>query len=130
MMEIVIAQNAGFCPGVRAATDRLARRIRFAADGERIFTLGHLIHNEDYNRELEAAGVTSVTADRLAAIATATDARHPATVFVRAHGIPLETRRLLERLAAEHPDFSFEDCTCPFVSKIHRIAADVSEGEG
>ena len=73
MNEIVIAENAGFCPGVRAATDRLARRIRSATPGERLFTLGHLIHNEDYNRDLEAAGVLVVTADQLPAIAAATD---------------------------------------------------------
>ena len=27
MTEVIVAENAGFCPGVRAATERLARRI-------------------------------------------------------------------------------------------------------
>ena len=127
MSRVIVAKNAGFCPGVRAATERLARCVRSAARGEKICTLGHLIHNEDYNQALEKAGVVAVTADQLPAIAAATDAKHKATVFIRAHGIPLQTRHLLERLTHEHPAFSFEDCTCPFVSKIHRIAADMSE---
>ena len=126
MSEIVVAKNAGFCPGVRAATDRLARRMASAAEGERIFTLGHLIHNEDYNQALADAGVHAVAADELATLAATACEQAPVTVFIRAHGISLETRRTLESLREAHKGFSFEDCTCPFVSKIHRIAADQS----
>ncbi|MBQ9777330.1 MAG: 4-hydroxy-3-methylbut-2-enyl diphosphate reductase, partial [Clostridia bacterium] len=49
MSEVVVAANAGFCPGVKIATRLLADRIAARRAGERIFTLGHLIHNEDYN---------------------------------------------------------------------------------
>ncbi len=124
MSEIILAENAGFCPGVRAATERLARRMAEGRRGERLFTLGHLIHNEDYNRSLEEAGVVAVAAEELPAIAAAASAAHPATVFIRAHGISCDIRELLDRLAASNPHFSFEDCTCPFVSKIHRIALE------
>ena len=130
MSHVIVAANAGFCPGVRAATERLARRVQSAEAGERIYTLGHLIHNEDYNAELERAGVRAVAAEELAEIAAATDAGHTATVFIRAHGIPKETKLLLEQLAAEHPRFRFEDCTCPFVQKIHRIAKEACTGDG
>ena len=99
MSHVIVAANAGFCPGVRAATERLARRVQSAEAGERIYTLGHLIHNEDYNAELERAGVRAVAAEELAEIAAATDAGHTATVFIRAHGIPKETKLLLEQLA-------------------------------
>ena len=127
MSQVIVAANAGFCPGVRAATQRLADRIQKCGAGETLYTLGHLIHNEDYNRALEAAGVRAVCADELPAIA---ESGANATVFIRAHGITRETRALLEELAAAHPGFSFEDCTCPYVAKIHRIAADMSAGEG
>ncbi|MBQ8358089.1 MAG: 4-hydroxy-3-methylbut-2-enyl diphosphate reductase [Clostridia bacterium] len=130
MSEVIVAAGAGFCPGVRTATDRLAHRMREAAPGERLYTLGHLIHNEDYNRDLEAAGVCAVGAEELPAIAAATDAHRPATVFIRAHGIPKETGETLERLRAAYPYFFFEDCTCPFVAKLHRIAAEHSAREG
>jgi len=130
MSQVIIAKNAGFCPGVRAATDRLERRMREAVVGERLYTLGHLIHNEDYNLALEKAGVKAVSPQELSAIAAATDGGESAKVFIRAHGITQETRRLLEALSQKHPGFSFEDCTCPFVSKIHRIAKDMGQGEG
>ena len=124
MSEVILAHHAGFCPGVRAATDRLADRMKRRCRGERLLTLGHLIHNEDYNRSLVEAGVNAVCAADLPAVAAEASAEQPTTVFIRAHGISREVRALLERLAAEHPYFAFADCTCPFVSKIHRIATE------
>ena len=130
MSLVTVAAGAGFCPGVRAATERLSRCIAEAAEGDRIYTLGHLIHNEDYNSDLARAGVASVTAAELSAIAADTEQGHTATVFIRAHGIPKSTKQLLEELARTHERFRFEDCTCPFVQKLHRIASEMSEGEG
>ncbi|MBR7181206.1 MAG: hypothetical protein IKD28_00280, partial [Clostridia bacterium] len=124
MSEVIVAKNAGFCPGVRSATERLAKRIATRGTHEVLVTLGHLIHNEDYNNGLLAQGVRAVRAEDLPALAAGATPEAPITVFIRAHGIPVGTRSLLERLAQEHPGFSFEDCTCPFVSKIHRIAAE------
>ena len=46
------------------------------------------------------------------------------SLFVRAHGITVETEQLLKKLSAENPNFSYVDCTCPFVKKIHKIASD------
>ena len=71
MSEVILARNAGFCPGVRAATERLRARIAAKKPGERVVTLGHLIHNEDYNAMLEANGVCAVAAGDLAALAAA-----------------------------------------------------------
>ena len=130
MTEIHLADNAGFCPGVRGATERLGRAVRARRPGERIFTLGHLIHNEDYTRELEEAGVFSVGADDLAVPAREASREAPVRVFIRAHGIARDVREKLERYSAENPFFLVEDCTCPFVAKIHRIAAEQSAGEG
>ncbi len=130
MIEVVVAENAGFCPGVRAATIKLADRISARREGERLYTLGHLIHNEDYNRSLEEQGVFAVKAEELSALAATATPEQPVTVFIRAHGIPTSTRRMLFELSESHPGFSFVDCTCPFVSKIHRIAADSSADGG
>ena len=130
MREITVAKNAGFCPGVRAATERLARRMREGRRGERIFTLGHLIHNEQYNRMLSESGVQSITAEELPTLAAESTPEAPVCVFIRAHGIPRETQQLLQQLAAQHAGFTFEDCTCGFVTKIHRIAAEMSESAG
>ncbi|MBE6555137.1 MAG: 4-hydroxy-3-methylbut-2-enyl diphosphate reductase [Ruminococcaceae bacterium] len=127
MSEIIVARSAGFCPGVRGATERLSRRLEERREGERIFTLGHLIHNEQYNRMLEQKGVRAIDATHLSSLADEASRSAPVTVFIRAHGINAQTRAHLEALSAAHPYFSFEDCTCPFVTKIHRIAAEKSE---
>ena len=124
MCEVLIARHAGFCPGVRAATERLQQRLSARASGERIFTLGHLIHNEDYNRSLALQGVRSVGADELESLAREAGKNAPVTVFIRAHGITRQTRERLEELHATYPYFAFEDCTCVFVEKIHRIARE------
>ena len=60
-MEITVAKNAGFCFGVKRATDSLEERIRDSKDGERIFTLGTIIHNGTYNAMLEKKGVRRVS---------------------------------------------------------------------
>ncbi len=130
MSEIIVAENAGFCPGVKAATGRLAAALEQRREGERLVTLGHLIHNDQYNAALEQRGVKAVGVKDLPALAATADETHPVTVFIRAHGIPEETEARLRELAAAHRGFSFVDCTCPFVTKIHRIAAELSEGEG
>ena len=63
MRSITVAENAGFCFGVKRATDRLEEAMRDARDGERIFTLGHLIHNETYNESLHRRGVDAIGVD-------------------------------------------------------------------
>ena len=57
MKKITVASNAGFCFGVKRATDSLEAALQNAKRGERIFTLGHLIHNETYNDSLRRRGV-------------------------------------------------------------------------
>ena len=55
---ITVAKNAGFCFGVKRAVDTLSNAIEARREGERIFTLGTLIHNGVFNAELAARGVT------------------------------------------------------------------------
>lgn len=123
-MKITVAANAGFCFGVRRATDSLENALRSAAPGETVATLGHLIHNESYNEALRRRGVRTVTEETLPALVGRADAAHPVTVLVRAHGCTRETEAALDRYAAENPHFRWLDCTCPYVKKIHRIAND------
>ncbi len=124
MRSITVAEHAGFCFGVKRATDRLEEALKNALPGERICTLGHLIHNETYNASLAARGVATVSAEQIPELAEKASADHPVTVLVRAHGCPQETVRLLESAAGKNPFFRWVDCTCPFVKKIHRIAAE------
>ncbi|MBQ8311232.1 MAG: 4-hydroxy-3-methylbut-2-enyl diphosphate reductase [Clostridia bacterium] len=124
MRTVTVAENAGFCFGVKRATDRLEQAIREARSGERIYTLGHLIHNETYNESLRQRGVDAIGVGDIEAVAERADGAHPVTVLVRAHGCPRETVQLMRRLADSNPHFHWIDCTCPYVKKIHKIAAE------
>ena len=119
---ITVAKNAGFCFGVKRAVDTLSDAIEARREGERIFTLGTLIHNGVFNAELAARGVTTVGVDDLSQLASSASESSPVTVFLRAHGVPKETEQLLFELANKNPSFRYVDCTCPYVKKIHNIA--------
>ena len=121
-MKITIAKNAGFCFGVKRATDSLEEKIDNASRGERIFTLGTLIHNETYNEMLQSRGVCVTSIDRVSELSESATEDSPVTVFIRAHGIPRQDEELLARLSESNPCFRYVDCTCPFVKKIHNIA--------
>ncbi|MBQ9805636.1 MAG: bifunctional 4-hydroxy-3-methylbut-2-enyl diphosphate reductase/30S ribosomal protein S1 [Clostridia bacterium] len=129
MRDVTVAENAGFCFGVKRATDCLEDALKNARAGEKIYTLGHLIHNETYNESLRRRGVGSIGIAELEAVASAATPQTPVTVLVRAHGCPREIAEKLETLAADHPDFRWLDCTCPYVKKIHRIAEKHSSEE-
>ncbi len=128
-MKITVAKSAGFCFGVKRATDALQKAIDERAEGERLFTLGALIHNETYNEGLRRHGVYSVSLGEVSELASTASESSPVKLFVRAHGIPKEHEALLRELCEKNPHFSYVDCTCPFVKKIHRIAENNSKPE-
>ncbi len=125
-MNITIAENAGFCFGVKRATDELERDLASKSEGERIYTLGTLIHNETYNKSLSDRGVGIASITDVPSLAQSATADSPVTVFVRAHGIPVEDEDVLRGWARKNPYFKYRDCTCPFVKKIHKIAQNNS----
>ena len=127
-MNVEIAKNAGFCFGVKRATDRLENALS-EQSGERIYTLGNLIHNDVYNRQLAEQGVRVTSIAEIPLLAQSATKDSPVRVFVRAHGIPREDEALLASLAEENPYFKYEDCTCPYVKKIHKIAAEHSASD-
>ena len=128
-MEIVVAKNAGFCFGVKRATDSLERAIENRRSCERIYTLGALIHNETYNQMLREQGVGVTDIGSIKGLAESASESSPVTVFIRAHGIPREDEEILRSMAQKNPYFRYEDCTCPYVKKIHRIAESHSAPE-
>ena len=126
-MKVTVAENAGFCFGVKRATDRLEDALRDAKKGETVYTLGHLIHNETYNESLRQRGVQVATEAQMAEIAQEASAEHPVTVLVRAHGCSKQIQEQLESFASTNPHFHWIDCTCPYVKKIHKIAQENSD---
>ena len=128
-MSVTISKNAGFCFGVKRATDSLEHAIEGNLNNTRLYTLGALIHNNVYNAYLESRGVKVTDMESVSALAASATEASPVKVFVRAHGIPKEDEAALARLCEENEHFSFEDCTCPFVKKIHKIAEQHSSPE-
>ena len=124
--KITIASHAGFCFGVKRATDAVEKKLKEKREGERIFTLGHLIHNEGYNEFLQSCGVESISIDQVPKLCESANESSPVTIYIRAHGIELESEKLLVDCKAKNEFFDFVDMTCPYVKKIHRIAKENS----
>ena len=127
--SVEIAKNSGFCFGVTRATQAVENELSRNIPGQRIYTLGTLIHNDVYNARLKARGVEIADVDMLEGLAAEATAERPVRVFVRAHGIDIGTEKLLCRLQNENPNFSFVDCTCSYVKKIHKIVEQNSDSE-
>ena len=106
-MQIIRAKTAGFCFGVARAVDMTYSLL---AGGTRVATLGPLIHNPQCVADLERRGAVTV----------AMPGQVPAgyEVVIRSHGAP---QSIYDELAALQ--VPVHDATCPFVAKIHRIAA-------
>ena len=54
IMEVKLAECAGFCFGVKRAVDTVYEQVK---TGKTIYTYGPIVHNEEVVRELEELGV-------------------------------------------------------------------------
>ena len=126
--RVTVARHAGFCFGVRRATDAVEKKIE-DSDGGKIYTLGKLIHNDGYNAGLKLRGVEEISADDISDIEKRAAEGERITVVIRAHGEIKEVADRLAALAEKYDNFELLDCTCPYVKKVRQIAAGNS-GEG
>ena len=105
-MEVLLANEYGFCFGVERAVEMVEDALGVGAP---VRTLGPLIHNTQEMQRLECEGVTTIQdpvqvgADEIAVI--------------RAHGVTPQVQAELERRAAQ-----VVDATCPFVTRVQRLA--------
>ncbi len=120
-MKVTLSEYAGFCPGVKRADRTIRRLINDRLPGEEIFTLGNLIHNRQYNQELESLGVRSITFSELEEMFPL---KSKTTVVIRTHGVTEEISNNLLRYSEQDPLFSVVDLTCIDVKKIHKIAKE------
>lgn len=102
-MSVTVAKTAGFCFGVKRAVDSVYESMR---NGEKIATLGAIIHNGQVIAELEKNGVY--------AYERVEDIPLDCKIVIRAHGVGKD---IYEKIG----DREYIDLTCPFVSKIHKI---------
>ena len=106
-MQIILAKTAGFCFGVNRAVKLTYELLE---QGRPVATLGPLIHNPQVVEDLESKG--AITCDSV------DDVPDGYEVVIRSHGVGQSVYdKISTRLLAYH------DATCPFVTKIHKIAA-------
>jgi 4-hydroxy-3-methylbut-2-enyl diphosphate reductase len=106
-MEVIVAESAGFCFGVKRAMDKVYEQIKA---GTKLYTLGPIIHNEEVVKELEAQGVSVIESEE------ELEEIQEGTVVIRSHGVP---RRIYDRI--QEKGLACVDATCPFVKRIHDI---------
>ena len=128
-MDVRIARHAGFCFGVRRATEALEAEIERAKTenlGRRVLTLGRIIHNDTYIEKIKSLGVEEIKRSDVPDVIAAAERGEYITVVVRAHGELAEVLCALEEAAKRNANFTLLDCTCPYVSKVRKIAAENS----
>jgi 4-hydroxy-3-methylbut-2-enyl diphosphate reductase len=102
-MMIIKAKNAGFCFGVRNAVNMVYDAVK-QNDGEKIWTLGELIHNPTVTGELEKLGVKSV--EDISEV-------DEGLVVIRSHGVGEDVYQQINQR-----NLSCLDATCPYVKSI------------
>jgi (E)-4-hydroxy-3-methyl-but-2-enyl pyrophosphate reductase (IPP and DMAPP forming) len=120
-ITVTVAENCGFCFGVRRATETVENAIKTKKDSEKIYTLGRIIHNATYNSYLESCGVITID-DEFAEDAVGENS----VIVTRAHGITREMYAALESIKQKKENVTILDCTCPYVAKLQSIAEDNS----
>ena len=113
-MNVELAKTAGFCFGVKRAVDTVYQQIK-QYRGEKIFTYGPIIHNEEVIKDLRSHGVEVLNDEEELKTADAD------VVVIRSHGVAKYIYDILEERG-----ITCVDATCPFVKKIHKIVAEKS----
>jgi (E)-4-hydroxy-3-methyl-but-2-enyl pyrophosphate reductase len=110
-LEVIVADNAGFCFGVK-------RAIKMANDtidrDPSVKALGPLIHNPQVVSSFHRRG--------LEVIADLEQVQDDATVIIRSHGVGPEVKD-----RASTRGLKIVDTTCPFVTKAQQYAAKLVE---
>ncbi|MBK7392613.1 MAG: 4-hydroxy-3-methylbut-2-enyl diphosphate reductase [Chloracidobacterium sp.] len=106
-MQVLLANEYGFCFGVERAVEMVEEAV---SAGDTVRALGPLIHNEQEMQRLAHEGVTTISDPiQIGRLETA---------VIRAHGVTPEVQKELEALAAK-----VVDATCPFVTRVQKLAA-------
>ncbi len=109
-MEIRKAKVQGFCFGVAITVKKAEEAIASRSD---VTTLGHVVHNPQMVESLQSRGLRN---------ANSVDDVERGTLFVRAHGLPVE---VFDK--AKEKGLDVIDATCPMVTKIHVQAERLKE---
>ena len=106
-MQVLLADEYGFCFGVERAVDMVEEAV---AAGETVRSLGPLIHNKQEMQRLAHDGVTTIDSP--------IQITRGETAVIRAHGVTPQVQKELEEKASK-----VVDATCPFVTRVQKLAA-------
>ncbi|MDD2367436.1 MAG: 4-hydroxy-3-methylbut-2-enyl diphosphate reductase [Desulfuromonadaceae bacterium] len=108
-MKVILAKQAGFCFGVKRAT-----QMAFEAVGkdQKTYTLGPIIHSPQVVGKLESLGIK---------VLDSLDGLDSGTIIIRSHGV--EQKEINE---AESKSLTILDATCPFVKKAQEYVKSLS----
>ncbi|MDD6672662.1 MAG: bifunctional 4-hydroxy-3-methylbut-2-enyl diphosphate reductase/30S ribosomal protein S1 [Eubacteriales bacterium] len=109
--QIILAKTAGFCFGVDRAVNLVYELVN---KGEKVCTLGPIIHNAQLVDDLKSKGVKIID--------DVSQSPEGYTVVVRTHGVEKE---VVDEL--ENRKIVYVNATCPFVTKIHNIVKKQDE---
>ena len=102
-MKVEIDPNAGFCFGVKNTIERAEKELE---EGNSIYCLGEMVHNDEEIRRLESLGLVTIDFEYFKTLKNA-------KVLIRAHGEPPETYQI-----AKKNNIELIDTTCPIVSRL------------
>lgn len=105
-MEVLLANEYGFCFGVERAVEMVEDALGVGAP---VRTLGPLIHNTQEMQRLECEGVSTIQ--------DPVQVSNNEIAVIRAHGVTPQVQAELEKRAAQ-----VVDATCPFVTRVQRLA--------
>lgn len=108
MAKLTVSKTAGFCFGVNRAVEKVYKALD---EGKQVATLGPLIHNRDAVNDMIKKGAR--------VIEDVSELRQGEYVVIRSHGVGRDVYEKIHALG--NPII---DATCPFVAKIHKIAAE------
>ncbi|MCX6329845.1 MAG: 4-hydroxy-3-methylbut-2-enyl diphosphate reductase [Bacteroidia bacterium] len=102
-MVVEIDKKSGFCFGVQNAVEVAENAL---LKGEKVFSLGPIVHNDEEVERLSALGLASVNYEQFKKLKNC-------KVLIRAHGEPPETYYI-----AEKNNITIIEATCPIVKKL------------
>ena len=103
MMVVEIDKQSGFCFGVQNAVEIAEKAL---AKGEKVFSLGPIVHNDKEVERLSKLGLVSIDHEEFIKLKNC-------KILIRAHGEPPETY-----LTAEENNVSIVEATCPIVKRL------------
>ncbi|MEO7672489.1 MAG: 4-hydroxy-3-methylbut-2-enyl diphosphate reductase [Pyrinomonadaceae bacterium] len=110
-MQVLLADEYGFCFGVERAVEMVEVAL---GEGDSVRSLGPLIHNEQEMQRLGTYGVTTISEP--------VQIKRGETAVIRAHGVTPQVQKELEEKASK-----VVDATCPFVTRVQKLAARAAE---